>query len=112
MITTLTGATQSYCRSGTVRIHKATGNTATIDVLVMHYFSLLLSTNATEVLSGLRITQSGSVKFEKTWPVCSTRYINKTDFGAKFNEQQQRVWVTAWKWSAGHASEKHGNMDL
>lgn len=105
-VSTLTGATQACCGRGTVRICTATGNTATIDVLVMRGkpldFDLLLGIDAIKALGGVRITQHGSVEFEKPWSVCAAIRISEADFSVKFNERQG-VWVAAWKWSAGHA---------
>lgn len=75
MVTTLTGAAQACCGSGTIRIRAATGNTATIDVLVIRGkpldFDLLFGIDAIKALGGIRITQSGSVKFVERWHVCA-----------------------------------------
>lgn len=62
MVTTLTGATQGCCESGTVKIRTATV-TDMIDVLVMRGksldFDLLLGIDAIKMVGGVRITQSG-----------------------------------------------------
>lgn len=114
-VTTLNEATQACCRSGTVRILTATRNTATIDVLVMQGksldFDLLLSIDAIKALGGVRITQSGSVKFEETSPVCAELRVNKSDFSVKFNVRQG-VWVAASKWSAGRAQGNLGTGSM
>ena len=87
------------------------GNVFTINVLVMQGkpldFDLLLCIDTIKVLSSICITQYGSVKFEETQPVCKVICISEADFSAKF--EQQGVWVTAWKWSAGYAPEKLWN---
>ena len=67
-VTTLIGAKQACCKSGTVKICMASSSTATIDVLVMRGkpldFNLLLGINAIKVFSGVYITQYGSAEFE------------------------------------------------
>ena len=49
---------------------RQTGNTATIDVLVMRgkplYFDLLLGIGAIKALDGVHISQYGNMKFEET----------------------------------------------
>lgn len=89
VVTILTGVTQACCRSGTITIYTATGNTAMIDVLVIWGkpldFLLLLGINAIKALSNVCITVSGSIKFEKTWPICAVLHFNKTDFCARFD---------------------------
>lgn len=86
------------------------GNPATTgDVLVMPLdFNLMLDINAIKVYGGIHIMQSGSIKFEETWPICSALHINEINFSVKFDEKQG-MWVTACKWSAGWAPEKLRN---
>ena len=111
-VTTITGALQTCCGKSIIRIHTATGNSATIDVLGIWgeplNFNLLLGINAIKALGSIYITQYGSMKFEETWPFCAVICISKDDLSAKF-EERQGVWVAAWKWSAGCAPEKLWN---
>ena len=87
--TTLIRTTLACCRSGTIRIHMATGNAITIDVLDMQGkplgFDLLLGTDPIKALSNFHITHYGSMKFEETKPICAAICISTANLSAKFD---------------------------
>ena len=67
MVTTLTESMQACCRSSTVKIRTATGNTVPINLVVMREknldFNQLLGINTINELGSVHISQYGSVEF-------------------------------------------------
>ena len=112
-VETIGGTSHAYCSVRVVSISTDEGNSAWIDVLVVHgkplRFDLLLGVNAIKTLGGIVVGPTGSVQLgDRRTTRCAAISINESDFTDTFDHHSQ-VWTASWKGSEDHAPERLHN---
>lgn len=94
---TIAGRMRACYGVGTVNICTESGNSATVEVLVVRNktvsFELLPEIDAITALGGIHITQTVAAWFcSKEIPTCAVIHIDQPDFSVEFNHQQKK-WI-------------------
>ena len=112
-VETIGGTSHTCCGVGVVSISTDEGNSARIDVLVVHGkplgFDLLLGVDSIKALGGVVVGPTGSVQLGDRRTIrCAAISIDEPDFTATF-VHHSRTWTASWKWSEDHAPERLHN---
>ena len=109
----ISGTSRACCGVGVVSISTDEGNSARVDVLVVHCkplgFDLLLGVDTIKAVGGVVVGPTGSAQL-RDWRTtrCAAISINEPDFTATFDHHSQ-TWTASWKWSEDHAPERLHN---
>ena len=106
-VKTISGTSHVCCGVRVVSISTDKGNSAKIDVLVVHGkplgFDLLLGV---DTIKGVIVRPIGSVQLgDRRTTRCAAISINEPDFTVTFDHYSQ-TWTASWKWSEDHAPER------